>query len=364
MTSDDLATLWEEADALPDSPAKLALQEEVVRRADASGDVDAAFAYRVELMGTALDVGRGDVLAVAFGWCVAKHDEDPARFGTFDLLWRYRWVISELTEYPYISQAHLDGLVADMRRRYLAAGVSLRGFHMLRLNVATQLWGAEAAAEAHQAWKRSPRDEYADDPEAERYFELAYADELRKRKVVIERGRKLLADPSLGEFYGVRVRGMLLLPLTLAGHLEEAADCHRGAVRYLRKSARFSGREDHIKFLTVTGNLTAAVKLAEGYLTTAVSWVSPWCRFQFYVALAFLFQRIATAGRRVRKLRWPPEPGPWPATTDPAELAAWFDAEARALAAAFDARSPTGYAQKRLDETAELAAESRPFPLG
>lgn len=357
MTTDDLDTLWDEAEELPEGPAKLTLQEEVIRRADAANDVDAAFRFRVDLMGTALNVGRGDVMGVAFSWCVAKYDEDPDRFGSdFDLLWRYRWVISELCEYHYIPLAHLDALVADMRARYERAGVSLRAFHLLRLNVAHQLWGPAVAAECHRAWRQAPTDAYADDRLTERVFDMTYDDDCGRPAGVIAKGRRLLKSPGLSEFHAAKVRTRMLVPLTLAGEAEEATAYQRASVRRICQTPRFSyDRGEHIKFLALTGDLTAAVKLVEDFLPLAADWIDPWGQFRFYGAAAFLFRRVAAAGRRVRRLRVPPTTSPVgrPDTTAPAELADWFGGKAGALADLFEARSPTGYASgilKRLDE--------------
>ena len=136
MTGGDRAELERlamEAADLPGGPAKVALWELAAAAADRLQDVEAGFYCRMELVGAALDTSRGDRMAPAFAWCVAQYDRDPDRFPHFNLLWRYRWAVSELSNYPQIAKAYIEGMLADMARRYEAAGASLRAVHMLRL---------------------------------------------------------------------------------------------------------------------------------------------------------------------------------------------------------------------------------------
>src|SRR5690349_10358828 len=96
-----------EADGLPPGPAQLAVLEQAVRLADTLNDVDLGFEARSDLMDAALGVGRGDLLSVAFAWCLAKYDEHPERFPDFDVCFAFRWAISELAPHPQFGRPQL-----------------------------------------------------------------------------------------------------------------------------------------------------------------------------------------------------------------------------------------------------------------
>jgi hypothetical protein len=362
----DLERLAAEAAALPRGPAKLAVWEQAVALADALADPDAGFRYRVEMMSAALGVGRGDLLAPAFAWCLAKHDERPDRFPPGELLWRYRWAVSELSNYPQVSKAQLDGMIADMGRRYKAFGLSLRPVHMLRVVCGVEVWGRRETAKALADWRRSPRDLFADDPVTERAFVVVHLADTRQDRRAVRAGLDLLARGVADAYNRPKVHWALILPLLRLGRLDEAAACHRAAVRHAAANPRYASRlGTHVRFLAVTGNLDAGVRLFRTAVNHAVGWADPWSLFRLWDQSALLFERLAEAGRAEVRMRLPAAFGPYRSNGryDPAALAGWLRAEAERLAALFDARSGTGYAPDLLRDHRRLRRRLCDYPL-
>src|SRR5439155_17014048 len=97
---DAIDKLTEEAELTGHGPAKIGLLEEAVRLADTHGDTEAGFNIRLTLMEASSFAGRPDLLLVAFSWCLAQHDRDPDLFGDEDLLWKYKWVVNHLPDFP------------------------------------------------------------------------------------------------------------------------------------------------------------------------------------------------------------------------------------------------------------------------
>ncbi|MBY0456190.1 MAG: hypothetical protein K2V38_02515, partial [Gemmataceae bacterium] len=110
------------ASALDPGAAKIAVLEEAVRVADTHNDIDLGFAVREELIHAATFGGRPDVSMVAFAWCLARYDKEPDRFDPSGLLWKYKWVLDAVAEYPQFSREQIESMLADMERRYKEAG--------------------------------------------------------------------------------------------------------------------------------------------------------------------------------------------------------------------------------------------------
>ena len=114
--------LMDEAEGLKDGPAKAAILEQAVAIADTHQDVKLGYAARKKLLPACLDSGQPDLMLVAYSWCLAQCDRDPSQFNLDDILWEYRWVVSEMTTFPTISRPQIEDALADITRRYQAAG--------------------------------------------------------------------------------------------------------------------------------------------------------------------------------------------------------------------------------------------------
>src|SRR5262249_44939328 len=97
---------------------------------------------------------------------------------------------------------------------------------------------------------------------------------------------------------------------------------------------------DHVEFLALTGNLARAVRIAERHLQMVLAYPAPSVRRAWFRTPRFLCAVLAEAGRKNGQVRFPH--GHAMKTPDdrvtPDALLAHFDREARAVAAAFDAR--------------------------
>src|ERR1700722_150885 len=97
--------LLERSNELRNGPQRIGVLEQAVRLADEHGDLDAGFRARMELMEAATFGGRPDILLTAFSWCLAEHDRDPDRFDEKGFLWKYKWVMGNVIEFPHIPRA-------------------------------------------------------------------------------------------------------------------------------------------------------------------------------------------------------------------------------------------------------------------
>lgn len=79
--------------------------------------------------------GRPDILLAAFPWCLAEHDRDPDRFDLKDLLWKYKWVVGNIVEFPHISREQIESMLANMSERFEKAGSTLHAVHQSRQDI-------------------------------------------------------------------------------------------------------------------------------------------------------------------------------------------------------------------------------------
>src|SRR5687768_161210 len=95
--------LMDQAAGLGDTPVRLALEEEAVRIADTHQDISVGFDLRHNVIRTATFCGCAEKALVAFAWMLAQCDRDPDRFPESNLMWRYKWILGSLDDFPQIT---------------------------------------------------------------------------------------------------------------------------------------------------------------------------------------------------------------------------------------------------------------------
>jgi hypothetical protein len=365
VTRAELDELLEEIDELPKSPTRLALLHRAIEAADAHQDLELGYQLRLVLIGTALEIGKGDQLAVAFSWCLAQFDRDPTRFEDTEskILWRFRWVIDELTDYHQVPKVQLESLLEDMTRRYQNAGVSMRAIYVLKLNVSLKLWDKKTAASCLRAYRKSPRDSYSDEPDSELAFEVLYDIECRRYRQAAAKGERFLTGPLLDDFHTTKIRSNMAVPFVLLGEVERAIFCHQTAIKIAKSNPRYVYRvASHMNFLTITDNADEAIKLFTASLPNALDWIDPWGRTTFLVAATFLFERLSLTGDKLVRMRLPENFRLWNklGVYRPSELAQAVRHDATELAEAFNARSGNQYASEAFQDLVKFHKQITP----
>ena len=351
--------LQSEAWGLPNCPTKVSLLEEAVRVADLHNDVEQAYDLRQDLMESATFSGRDDVLLVAFSWCLAQFDRDPERFDQWDLFWKYKWVVGNVPDFPTISRPQIEELLADMQRRFDAAGYSQHAVHQKRRDVMCSLRDLPAATAAHEQFSRVRRDMLSDCPACVEcntgdYYELLGEwDSVWRAYAQIAEGRLTCHVEPL------RSTSHALVPLLRLGQRERAEGLQKKVSRLLAKSENPNrAAAEHVIFLAVIGETARAKRLFERYLPAAVSAISYFDRFDMLRAGIILLDRLAEKGPTVKmQLPAPLPPADEKGRREIAPLRAWFLQESQQIAQQFDARNQNdGHTQalQRLPELLEL----------
>lgn len=353
MTSPDavIDRLLAEAADLPEGPAKVDLIAEAARVADVHGDARRGFAVRKELLSAALDGGQPDQLTVAFTWCLAQSDADPDAVPPDEILWQYRWVVSNLPQFPQVPRAQIEDAIADMTRRYREAGSTMRAVHLLRVNVGIKLKEPGLATAALDAFRRCPRDRWSDNPRTEQSFLVDYLTFVGRDQDAVDHCPQVLAGRvDSAHFFGGD-SAQLLAPLLNLGRAADAARVQRSGYRYVARRHRYLDMVGlHIECLARLDHFPAAAKAFEENARLALDTKQVMDRFDFFWGALVLVERMRRRGHEAR-FRLPKE-----LPADAGDLAAWLRTDAGGLAERFDARNGNTYFADRLKLVDDLAA--------
>lgn len=342
---------------LPHCSVQVVMLEEAVRLADTLNDVDLAFAVRNALMESATFSGRPDVLLVAFSWCLAQFDREPGRFDLHDMLWKYKWVITNAFHFPEIDRPRLESLLADMERRYREAGSTLNAVWLVRREMMKHFGDVPKAREAHAGFRKSRRDDLSDCPACVAQANCEYFCSLGQWGRAVQAARPVLQNRLSCAEEPHRTLASILHPLLRLGRLEEAKEYQRQGYRLVGRADQFVAEHaDHLEFLALTGDMAQAKRLLERHLPGALASVEVDGRFYFLLAARLWADRLASRGTRSVKVRLPdglPKPGT-DGKSDVGVLGEWFTSRAREIAGRFDARNGTDSFQRQIDELPEL----------
>lgn len=306
---DDPRTLLNEARRQPMTVARLVALDKAVRAADAANDDVTAAAAREAVVDTAFYVNDPERTLAAFTWLLARHDKNVATEGwrSESLLWRYKWVVGCLCEFPQVSRARIDAVSDDLERRFKGAGNMMRGVHTTRCKTAIELGDNETALSELHKMRAVPRDRLADCRACEADLEV----EVLQRTGDVDGARAVAAPILRGELRCENVpswtQAQLVLPVFDAGDVEDAVELHlKGLV-----AANALGEKstiiihNHISFLAVTGNLVRALNLVRKHWSRATNPNDPAVPMRFHAAVAVVAACLQAKKRKTVRLLVP-----------------------------------------------------------
>ncbi|HYH98775.1 hypothetical protein [Hyalangium sp.] len=370
MTTQDwreqVEELLKRAARLRHGEAKVMALEEAARLADTHGDLDLAFEVRDDLIDAATFGGFPDKALVAFAWCRGQAKKNPERFESDLLLWKQKWVVGRLDDFPHISRKQIQEALDDIEQTYARVDAGKRSVLKLRYQTARDMGDEATAQQFWDQWISAPRDHLTDclacdlDDEIDHHIDRGeYKKALEKAQPILE-GRSSCAEiPHL-------TYGSLLYPLLKLERLEEARDYHlRGYPMISRNRDFLATVGEHLEFLALTDNLSRGLTLFEKHLGWAMDHASWRDRFSFHAAASFLLSRLVAEGRDTVSLQLPKAFAlhQRQSTYAVRELHGWVETQAQEIAARFDTRNDTDRFQKLLERTRGLSRDVHPFPI-
>ncbi len=358
--------LLERAERLEPGEARVMALEEAARLADAHGDVPLAFEVRDSLIDAATFGGFPDKALVAFAWCRAQQQKDPSRFDAESLLWKQKWVVGRLTDFPHVGRAQIERALDDFEQACAKVGAGERAVRKLRYKAARDMGDTSRTEALWTRWVETPRDHLTDCRACDLNDELDHPFDQGNHARVLERARPLLDGRAKCAEVPHLTLGRVLYSLFTLGRLEHARDSHLRGYTLVRHNREFLGTVgEHLEFLALTGNVDRGLKLFERHLAWALEHASHRYRFTFHTAALALMERALVEGRERVALALPrafPLHAP-EGTYETRTLRGWLAAQAEGIAATFDTRNGTDHFRQLLARTRRLGNEVRPFPI-
>lgn len=360
-------------------PERLAAAQLAVRLADEEGDDELAYKARLRLTSAASWLDDVEVMIPSYGWCVAKHDSDPARFPIdpfgeedgADLLFQGKWMASDLAQNSGFPLAQIENVVLDLERRFREAGLSMHGVLQVRRDLALSFGDVDRAQSYTLERDLHPTDDHSHCDACVRSGDVDLALALGDDDRAMTLWREIHeGNFSCGE-EPERVDATMLLPLLRAGRADEALAMHSASYRLVRQyHADGTMFAQHLPFLAVSGNLTRGLDLIERHLPAIGR--SPFnerSTLHTLSRVAVLLDALIDAGRGDLPVRGSDEAGlrrlfGHEGVLSVARFAdnAWATADA--LAEKLDARDQTNGSAESVARRRALRGERIPAPFG
>jgi hypothetical protein len=364
-TEGELQAMLTQAQRQSPGPARWTALDAVFRHADAAENLQFGFQARLTAMEDLHDHGEWARMLMAFSWCLDTFDRHPEATGpnaAFELLWRYKWVIWQATQFPGIRLDRLEALLADMRRRYLEGGHSLHAVYQHEGLVAHHRGDSDAAEHWYAEMALARRDRLSDCVACVPTDVVAHLVACGRDVEALAMGTPYLTggcseqpDSMISE---------LLLPYLRTGRFDEAVTCYLRAYNTTedkRGLIEWIGRG--LEFCALTGNEEYALPTVQRYLPWLERPASPYAAKEFAVAAAQVLGRLEVAGKAQAPLARRSDDGTrrWESTIEAtrAELVGL----ARRIAAEFDARNGNDHHAAQVEARLTMEPFATHLPL-
>lgn len=296
MTSPEkVRSLIDQSWEMPYGAAQIALAEEAIAQADALGDDDLRFDARMAATNSYQHGGEPAKGFVTFSWCLAQHDQDPARFGHHEhlLLWYFKYMVHSLTRFPEVPLERTYQILDDMQRRFSAGGHSLQTVHKHRWLVAMHIGDRQAAQRHYEQWQAAPRDSNSDCRGCDPTDQVWHLSQQGRYEEAIALTGPVLAGRLTCAEQPQAILTQLLIPYLRTNRFDEARSAHHTAYRAIRRGvANLSDLADHLHFLAVSGNEAYGLELIARHRSWLDKPPTPYGEMWFSAAAALVMGRM------------------------------------------------------------------------
>lgn len=254
---------YDEYYALPHGEISMAYLREAWKEADELGDYEWRMKLRLEFIHESDFYSDAMEMYVIMPELLKIYDEYTEQFGVdeemcSDILWDYKWLLETAKEFYQVSIQQFENISADMKRRFLEAGYSLRPFYVYQYRFYKNI-DREKAEQFYQEFQKCKRDDMSDCAACERNHEVGHLLEcgnidMARKKAKVLFDRRMTCGEIPEATYGTFLR-YYNLKLCEGGQdcLEEAQKCCeevKNAIRQKGIVSEYSG--DVLLFYSLT----------------------------------------------------------------------------------------------------------------
>lgn len=347
---------------MPYGTARTAAAEAAARKIEADGPKEHLAEALLDLVEAYTFGGEGAKSFVVFARALRHWDANPELFDGSDehnLFWEFKWVASDLPDFPQITAAQAEAFLDDMQRRFELQGSGVSAVLAARFGWSWQS-GAPDAEERRLAWISSPRDDFDDCHACVIGRQTDFFMEQGRFAEAYELGKTQDGKCNIEPTKTFHATALAALNL---GHAAESLRFHHRATASDTRANRdlASSRGQSFELLARGGHFERALRELRGdYREMLTDPPSPLQHLRFLLGLLAGLSANLDSGEQHTGIALP---GVGEAGRDVkvADLHAWATGKAREYASAFDARSGTSYYTDLVDRA--LASERAAHPL-
>ncbi|HEY0320454.1 MAG TPA: hypothetical protein VGC66_05730 [Pyrinomonadaceae bacterium] len=343
--------LMERSLNLPEGDEKIMMLEEAVRLADTVSDLKLQYQARESFIEAAYFGGVPEKALVAYAWCLAQFDRNPEQFWEWRILWRYKWMVNVICDFPQISKEQIYEMLDDMERRFRESGHGLRAVYKYRYRTERFFGNRREAIRLYRLSEQTVKDDLSDCAACETDERVTFSLYCGQDERALRLAESLIYGREKCRSVPQRTYSKLLLPLLRLGRREEAWQYYmRGYPMIANDRGMLDYLSEHFVFLSLYGDLNGAARLLEKHYTWTEENTNAYERFMFYRAAWLFLDKALEAGKDTLKLQMPRSFPLYDAGQqyETVRLKEWFEARARELAAKFDQRGGNDYFTSKL----------------
>lgn len=232
--------------------------ESAIAAADSKGDWEASLELRVTIAGLLNRQNHCAEAITRFQACFPYSDKlSENRMRT--LLWRYRILVSGVTDCPSVPRKDVEAALEDMESRYERHGFSTRSVWVLRLLLGYRgWWDEDVTSLAMQKYRELPRDTIGDRQQTEATFSSLAVLRFGPKEAALNVCRMKI---DIG-IHRCDLKAAVLRPLLDLGERELATEQHQEGLPLAQADpGSFSARSFHALYLSRLGHVQLAREL-------------------------------------------------------------------------------------------------------
>jgi tetratricopeptide (TPR) repeat protein len=289
-----------------------------------------------------------------------SHLDDPAEnVGLFDrisILWKYKWFLGSLPNFPHIPKAQIFDIMADMERRYLAfQPITQATVHYYKYVVYRELGEQETANAYYEKFEECKTSDVnwltlSDCDACIQDTEVGNALSSGQWEQVIQIAQPILSGEKKCESVPQRTYFKVALALAKMGQMDEAAHYFEKGIQSLKEDrVNLDRNRRSICYLVYTGQWEQALAVFEQNFHQTLNLLEKSEIFHFYAAGLLLFRYLARTQSEV-KMNLPDNPVLYQpdGVYQVPETVQILDRAVRELAAQFDQRNENDYYSRKV----------------
>ncbi|MBW7453275.1 hypothetical protein ACFOLF_18270 [Paenibacillus sepulcri] len=323
--------------SMPDGVQKLALLEEAIHIADKYLTEENAYDARMDYSNAALECGCPERIFISFSWCLAKFENSPGVYSTFNIMWHYKWILGQLWRIPQFSLEQIEQIFDDFKEKCSKYGYSLRAYYQQQVNFKMSQGNMEEAAIHYKQWRAANRDSLSDCKACEQNLFGRYHFMINQNKKGMQTVKPILEGKLQCRSIPQNTYSQIINPLLKLGEYERAISTANKAFRTITGPGYLTEYGIFMEFFTVT-DMRKAVKLYERTIRLGLESRVPWDQLQYLLSLRHFLQEWSKTRRRKKLLE-----------SDTVTLS-WLDNEIQSIAELFNARNGNDYMTQYISE--------------